>query len=136
MTESGPMGLGPGSVALAAACVSASAWASEPSSDLETYLISVEFSTAEIARMRAGSAIARVLPQPDDDAAFVIGVARIDAEDPGSAKSFYVVRSVRARIDRPRWFGGMALGKIKREMRGALTRELMRTKRRLEAPGP
>jgi hypothetical protein len=340
------MGLGPGSVALAAACVSASVWASEPSSDLETYLISVGFSTAEIAQMRAGSAIARVLPQPDDDAAFVVGVARIDAEDealveamrsietfrkgervieagrfgtppsiedlqllvfdrqdledfrkcrigdcdikldaetialarkldwsasdskaqasrllklalvaqvqgylergaagmavyhdketpqstaaefakllqgsprlihddsfqryllefpgetlpnvenfvywskekirkpvvsvvhvclqrverdggasyfialkhiydshffpsyaefltvipcPGPARGFYLIRSVRARIDRPRWFGGMVLGKIKREMRGALTRDLMRTKRRLEAARP
>jgi hypothetical protein len=47
-----------------------------------------------------------------------------------------LIRSVRARIDRPRWFGGMVLGKIKREMRGALTRDLMRTKRRLEAARP
>jgi hypothetical protein len=52
---------------------------------------------------------------------------------PGSAESFYLVHSVRARIDRPRWFGGMLLGRIKREMRGALSRDLMSTRRRLEA---
>lgn len=50
----------------------------------------------------------------------------------GSARGFYLVHSVRARIDRPRWFGGMLLGKIKREMRSALSRDLMRTKRCLE----
>jgi hypothetical protein len=51
----------------------------------------------------------------------------------GPAKGFYLVHSVRALIDRPRWFGGMLLGKIKREMRSALSRDLMRTKNRLEA---
>ncbi len=51
----------------------------------------------------------------------------------GSARGFYLVHSVRAHIDRPRWFGGMLLGKIKREMRSALSRDLMRTKNRLEA---
>lgn len=75
------MGLGLGSVVLAAACVSGRLSAPEPSTNLEAYLARVGFSTSEIAQMRAGSVIGRVLPQKDDDAAFVVGVARIEATD-------------------------------------------------------
>jgi hypothetical protein len=69
------------------------------------------------------------------DSHFFPGYAEFQSVIPssGSANGFYLVHSVRARIDRPRWFGGRLLGKIKREMRSALSRDLMRIKRRLEA---
>lgn len=47
--------------------------------------------------------------------------------------SFYLVRSVRARIDPPHWFSGILLGRIKREMRSALKGDLARTRKRLES---
>ncbi len=121
--------------------------------------------------MRAGSVIARVLPQKDDDAAFVVGVARIEATDEALVEGIRSTETFRggegvietgrfgtppsvedlqplvfdrqdledlrkSRIgdcDCPRWFGGMLLGKIRREIRSALSWDLMRTKRRLEA---
>jgi hypothetical protein len=75
------MGLGLGSVVLAATCVSGRLSAPEPSAYVEAYLTRVGFSTSEIAQMRAGSVIARVLPQKDDNAVFVVGVARIEATE-------------------------------------------------------
>jgi hypothetical protein len=49
---------------------------------------------------------------------------------------FYVVHSVRARMDPPRHFRGMLLGKIKDAMKGALTKSLEERKKRLEAASP
>jgi hypothetical protein len=51
---------------------------------------------------------------------------------PGAARGFFLVRSIRARIDPPHWFRGLLLRKIKREMRGTLKVDLERTRRRLE----
>jgi hypothetical protein len=51
---------------------------------------------------------------------------------PGKGTGFYLVRSVRARIDPPHSLRGILLGKIKREMRSALKEDLERTRRRLE----
>ncbi len=51
---------------------------------------------------------------------------------PGSARGFYLVRSIRARIDPPRWFRGLLLRRIKREMRGTLKADLEKTRGRLE----
>jgi hypothetical protein len=59
-------------VVLAAACVSGGLSAPEPSAYVEAYLTRVGFSTSEIPQMRAGSVVARVLPQKDDNAAFVV----------------------------------------------------------------
>jgi hypothetical protein len=52
---------------------------------------------------------------------------------PGTGTGFYLVRSVRARIDPPHLFRGILLGRIKRGMRSALKEDLERTRRRLEA---
>lgn len=82
------MGLVLGRLALAVACVSTRVFASEPSGDVETYLLEEGFSTSEIAQMRAGSVIARVLPQKDDTAAFVVGAARINATEEALVDQF------------------------------------------------
>jgi hypothetical protein len=66
------MGLGLGRVVLAAACVSSWLLAPERSVSVEAHLTRAGFSTSEIAQMRAGSVIARVLRQKDDNAAFVV----------------------------------------------------------------
>jgi hypothetical protein len=52
------------------------------------------------------------------------------------ATGFYLVRSIRARIDPPHWFRGLLLGKIKRAMRDALAEDLAHSQSRLEAGGP
>jgi hypothetical protein len=56
--------------------------------------------------------------------------------DSPAGDGFYLVRSVRARIDPPRWFRGFLLGKIKRAMRNAMAADLERARRRLEDRGP
>jgi hypothetical protein len=48
-----------------------------PSTGADAYLAKVGFSSAEIAEARAGAAIARSLPQKDDNATFVVGVTHI-----------------------------------------------------------
>jgi hypothetical protein len=48
-------------------------------------------------------------------------------------RGFYLVRSVRASIDPPRWLRGILLGRIKHEMRNALREDLASTRSRLEA---
>ncbi len=52
----------------------------------------------------------------------------------GRQPSYFLVRSVRASIDPPRWFRGLLLGRVKREMRNALRDDLAATRSRLEAP--
>jgi hypothetical protein len=47
------------------------------------------------------------------------------------ARGFYLTRTVRARIDPPHWFRALLLGRIKREMRSALARDLERLRLRL-----
>ncbi len=51
----------------------------------------------------------------------------------GGESGFYLVHSIRARMDPPRHFRGMLLGKIKGAMKGALIESLGQTKRHLEA---
>lgn len=51
---------------------------------------------------------------------------------PGN-KGFYLVHGIRARIDPPRRFRGLLLGKIKRAMKAALAEQLEATKARLES---
>lgn len=48
---------------------------------------------------------------------------------------FYLVHAIRARLDPPRHFRGMLLGKIKNAMKDALVERLERTRRRLESGG-
>jgi hypothetical protein len=51
----------------------------------------------------------------------------------GGRSGFYLVHSIRARMDPPRHFRGMLLGKIKGAMKAALIQNLDQTKRQLEA---
>jgi len=52
------------------------------------------------------------------------------------AHGFYLVRSIRARINPPRFFRGMLLGRIKRAMRAALGEDLALTRARLDGTPP
>jgi hypothetical protein len=57
--------------------------------------------------------------------------------EPGSAKGFYLVRSVRALINPPRgWLRGLLLGRIKHAMRDQLAEDMAREKRLAESTGP
>jgi hypothetical protein len=71
------MRLGPGIVLVLAAGIPAAA--QELPGELQAYLSATGFPASEIAELRAGGVITRLLPQPDDNAAFVVGVARIRA---------------------------------------------------------
>jgi hypothetical protein len=51
-------------------------------------------------------------------------------------QGFYFVRSIRARINPPRFFRGMLLGRIKRAMRAALGEDLALTRARLDGTPP
>lgn len=46
----------------------------------------------------------------------------------GTARGFYLVRSIRARIDPPRWLRGLLLGRIKHQMRDAMKIDLERVR--------
>lgn len=97
------MGLGPGRVVIAEACVGGRLSTPEPSAYLEAYLTRVGFSTSEIAHMRAGS-VMNVENFPGY-AEFLTVIPY-----PGSAQRFYLVHSVRARIDSPALVRGHAAG--------------------------
>jgi len=57
--------------------------------------------------------------------------------DGSDASRFYLVDAVRARVDPPRKFRGLLLGKIKGSMKGALATDVKATRQRLEsAPSP
>jgi hypothetical protein len=75
--QNGSMRLGLRMVVVLAAGVSAAA--EELPGELQAYLSGTGFPASEIAELRAGGVITRLLPQPDDNAAFVVGVARVRA---------------------------------------------------------
>jgi hypothetical protein len=56
-------------------------------------------------------------------------------DDQGGQRGFYGVRLNRTRIDTPRRFRGLLLGRIKSTMRRAMQQSLLDTKKRLEARG-
>jgi hypothetical protein len=53
--------------------------------------------------------------------------------DAGDAARFYLLHAIRARLDPPRSFRGLLLGKIKGAMKDTMEADLLRTKLRLEA---
>jgi hypothetical protein len=68
----------------------------EPSGGADAYLAKVGFSPSEIAEVRAGSIVARALPQKDDNSAFVVGVAHIGATEDAFVERMRTIDTFRA----------------------------------------
>ena len=67
-----------GSVCVALAAVGP-AWGQAISGEPQTYMKKVGFSVADVATMESGKPVTRIVPEEDDNEAFVLGVIRIKA---------------------------------------------------------